>query len=200
MGCPVDSDCITLELGDQADLDPGWVLHPDGNITCGPDGLLSPKLMTGLGCLSVADSWLFPPYNGAQSQFSPVATIANPSATRPCLVHATAIFGTVQAAAQQGGIITVTDLLGFGLTGTLNPASYPAVNTATYADHATFVAGGEVAFNAQTAPVWTCPFPVSAGGSIDVQFERRASLAGAIGALGVALVRATFVYLWAVVV
>lgn len=199
MGCPADSSCIALSMDDQGSLIPEWVFAPDSNVFCGPAGLVSRKLLAGLGCDVVGDDTIFPLFGSTVSQFSPVLTIANPSGSRPALAHVAVLFGTIQIDAQNGADITVNDLVGIAPTGTLSLPSYAVVNTAEVSDHPVFPAGINVAFNNQPSNQWSCPFPVAPGAAIDMQFERRVSMGGAVGGFGSVLLRTTFIFLWMVV-
>lgn len=199
MGCPVDSDCIALKLDDDGSLDPTWLFAPDSNVSCGPAGLISPKLLSAVACAQVNDDTLTPPFGGVALQSSPVATITNPSGSRDMILQAAILFGTPQITVDTGGELTVVDSVGVGPTGSLLSGSYTPVNTSSWNWNDSYVSSATQAYNTYNATRWSCGVTIGAGQSFDVAFERRCTLAGQPGGTGSVLLRTTFLYLWGVV-
>lgn len=201
MGCPVASDCIALELDDRGSLIPTWIFAPaPNNISCGPAGLISPRLLSPIGCAQVPDETIIPNFGGYTSQFGPTVTLTNPSATRDMVVSFAVLFGTAQIAVHNLASIFVQDFVGLAATGGLVAGSYTPVNTAEVENHPEHTGGTEYAFNCTSASQWTCPTPIGPSQGVDVSFERRVSMGGTLGGYGQAILRATFIYLWGVVV
>ncbi len=198
MGCPEASDCIGLELGDHGELLPSWILNPtENNVVCGPNGLMSPKLLASPSCASLGSQVITPGYGGSTSQFGPTVTITNPSATRSMVARVAVLFGTPQIGVHDGAEIQVLDLVGVAPTGELVLGSYLPVNTAAYEAHPAWLNGGEVAYNTYNTSTWNTL--VAAGEAVDVSFERRVTLGGVVGGYGQVTLRTTFIFGWGLV-
>jgi len=186
-------------LTDQGVPVPEWILDVDGNVTCTPEGLYSPKLLVGRGCIEVGQQIISLGGGQEQSQFSPILTVANPSPTRSAMVQASVLFGTTQLEPLgvdfngQGTLIQVTDRVGFGASGTITPGTYGVVNTASWTYNPSFTSPSAfISYNACASNRWLCPFALAPGQSIDLAFERRVNV---FGVNGTATLRPTFLYL-----